>query len=70
MSRTIYVYMATNSFNHAFICTAYAKKQIKAAGLNMRLLWERKSSMKDAKSEVSENKLCLLHITDVTRHAY
>lgn len=64
------VYMAINQFNHAFICIAYAKKQIKAAGLNMSLDWERKEDMRAAKAEIIENQLQLLHTTDITSFAY
>lgn len=65
-----HVYMAINDFTHAFICIAYAKKQIKSAGLNMSLNWERKADMKAAKVEISENQYALLHTTDVTQFAY
>lgn len=65
-----HVYMATNEFNHAFICTAYSKKQIKAAGLNISLNWERKADMQAAKAEITDNQLTLLHVTDVTSFSY
>lgn len=65
-----HVYMAINIFNHAFICIAYSKKQIKAAALNMALDWQRKPDMQAAKSEISENQYSLLHTTDVTQFAY
>ena len=65
-----HVYMATNEFNHAFICTAYAKKQIKAAGLNISMKWERKADMQTAKAEITDSQLTLLHVTDVTSFAY
>jgi hypothetical protein len=65
-----HVYMAINEFDHAFICIAYSKKQIKAAGLNMRLPWERKADIKAAKAEIEDNQYTLLHTTDVTKFVY
>jgi len=44
------------AFNHetykAYICEAYSKKQMKVAGINMRLAWEEKENFKKAKNEV------------------
>lgn len=65
-----HTYMAINEFNHAFICVAYSKKQIKSAGLNMSLRWERQADMQSAKTQIADDNLSLLHTTDVTQFAY
>ena len=50
--KKIKVFLAVNNETYkAYICEAYAKKQMKAAGMNMRLDWNEVESFEKAKNE-------------------
>lgn len=61
-----YTYLAINKHNEGFICEAYNKKQMKRAGMNMKLDWQREESYEKALNELRCRNVELKNSNNVT----
>lgn len=53
-----------------YICQAYSKKQMKAAGMNMKLDWQEAESFEKAEMEARCRGLEITRTSNVTNFAY
>jgi hypothetical protein len=65
-----YTYLAINDNNKGYICIAHNKKQMKNAGINMRLTWQREESYEKAINELKCSNAELKASNDVTNFSY
>jgi len=61
-----YAYLAINDNNEGFICEAFNKKQMKRAGMNMKLDWSRYESSEKAENELKCSNVELKRSSSVT----
>lgn len=65
-----YAYLAINEFNDGFICEAYNKKQMKQAGMNMKLGWVRYATYDAALNELQCCNIQLKIASNVTNFCF
>lgn len=61
-----YYYLAVNDKNEGFICTAFNKKQMKRACMNMKLEWSRYIDYNKVVNYLKSFDIELKHETNVT----
>jgi hypothetical protein len=65
-----YTYLAINENNEGFICEAINKEQMKHAGVNMKLTWNRYNTYDNAVNELKCRGIELKSSSDVTNFGY
>jgi hypothetical protein len=68
--KIIKTYLAFTPEHSAYICEAYNKKQMKAAGINMKLEWREVESFKEAKNECLCSGYEVKNASNVTNFKY
>lgn len=68
--KKIKTYLAFSTDNRAYICEAYSKKQMKIAGMNMKLIWQERESYEKAKNEILCSEYTLTNSSNVSNFGY